>query len=95
MKNISMRQFADFVRDYKNKVSDGSIVNENKNKVLKKELGNFHYADIADLIKQVSLDEAVYMVKLLENDIDLDKMFKKSENYSGFSNLKKNDKKRA
>lgn len=32
MKNISMRQFADFVRDYKNKVSDGSIVNENKNR---------------------------------------------------------------
>ena len=39
---------------------------KNKNKVLKKELGNFHYADIADLIKQVSLDEAIYIVKLLE-----------------------------
>ena len=30
MKDISMRQFTDFVRDYKNKVSDGDIVNKNK-----------------------------------------------------------------
>ncbi len=58
-----------------------TLINENKNKVLKKELGNFHYADIADLIKQVSLDEAVYIVKLLENDISAEALAEVDESF--------------
>ena len=58
-----------------------TLINENKNKVLKKELGNFHYADIADLIKQVSLDEAVYIVKLLESDISAEALAEVDESF--------------
>ena len=58
-----------------------TLINENKNKVLKKELGNFHYADIADLIKQVSLDEAVYIVKLLENDLSAEALAEVDESF--------------
>ncbi len=58
-----------------------TLINENKNKVLKKELGNFHYADIADLIKQVSLDEAIYIVKLLENDISAEALAEVDESF--------------
>ena len=58
-----------------------TLINENKNKVLKKELGNFHYADIADLIKQISLDEAVHIVKLLENDISAEALAEVDESF--------------
>lgn len=46
-----------------------TLIYENKNKVLKKELNNFHYADIAEIIMQLSLDEAIHIVKLLRSDI--------------------------
>ena len=58
-----------------------TLINENKNKILKKELGDFHYADIADLIKQVSLDEAIYIVKLLENDISAEALAEVDESF--------------
>ena len=37
-----------------------SLIYENKNEVLKKELSNFHHADIAEIIKQISLEEAIH-----------------------------------
>ena len=58
-----------------------TLINENKNKVLKKELGNFHYADIADLIKQISLDEAIHIVKLLESDITAEALAEVDESF--------------
>ncbi len=58
-----------------------TLINENKNKVLKKELGNFHYADIADLIKQISLDEAIHIVKLLENDLSAEALAEVDESF--------------
>ena len=58
-----------------------TLINENKNKVLKKELGDFHYADIADLIKQISLDEAIHIVKLLENDISAEALAEVDESF--------------
>ena len=58
-----------------------NLINENKNKVLKKELGNFHYADIADLIKQISLDEAIHIVKLLENDLSAEALAEVDESF--------------
>ena len=57
------------------------LINENKNKDLKKELSNFHYADIAEIIKEISLDEAIHIVKLLESDITAEALAEVDENF--------------
>ena len=58
-----------------------TLINENKNNILKKELGSFHYADIAEIIKQFSLDEAIHIVKLLENDISAEALAEVDESF--------------
>ena len=58
-----------------------TLINENKNKILKKELSNFHYADIAEIIKQISLDEAIHIVKLLESDITAEALAEVDESF--------------
>ena len=58
-----------------------TLINENKNDILKKELGSFHYADIAEIIKQFSLDEAIHIVKLLENDISAEALAEVDESF--------------
>ncbi|MFV0566921.1 MAG: magnesium transporter [Flavobacteriaceae bacterium] len=46
---------------------------ENKNdKVLKKLLDEFHYADIAEILDELSLDEAIYVIKLLDSETTAD-----------------------
>ncbi len=57
------------------------LINENNNKILKKELSNFHYADIAEIIKQISLDEAIHIVKLLKSDITAEALAEVDENF--------------
>ena len=58
-----------------------TLINENKNEVLKKELINFHYADIAEIIELISLDEAIYIVKLLESDITAEALAEVDESF--------------
>lgn len=58
-----------------------TLINENKNKVLKRELSNFHYADIAEIIMQLSLDEAIHIVKLLESDITAEALAEVDESF--------------
>ena len=58
-----------------------TLINENKNEVLKKELSNFHYADVAEIIKQISLDEAIHIVKLLENDLSAEALAEVDESF--------------
>ena len=58
-----------------------TLIYENKNEVLKKELSNFHYADIAEIIMQLSLDEAIHIVKLLESDITAEALAEVDENF--------------
>ena len=58
-----------------------TLINENKNEVLKKELSNFHYADVAEIIKQISLDEAIHIVKLLESDISAEALAEVDESF--------------
>ena len=58
-----------------------SLIYENKNEVLKKELCNFHYADIAEIIKQISLEEAIHIVKLLESDITAEALAEVDESF--------------
>ncbi len=58
-----------------------TLIYENKNEVLKKELSNFHYADIAEIIMQLSLDEAIHIVKLLESDITAEALAEVDESF--------------
>ena len=58
-----------------------TLIYENKNEVLKKELINFHYADIAEIIKLISLDEAIHIVKLLESDITAEALAEVDESF--------------
>ena len=58
-----------------------TLIYENKNEVLKKELINFHYADIAEIIELISLDEAIYIVKLLESDITAEALAEVDESF--------------
>ena len=58
-----------------------TLIYENKNEVLKKELNNFHYADIAEIIMQISLDEAIHIVKLLESDITAEALAEVDESF--------------
>ena len=58
-----------------------TLINENKNTILKEELGSFHYADIAEIIKQFSLDDAIHIVKLLENDISAEALAEVDESF--------------
>ena len=58
-----------------------SLIYDNKNEVLKKELSNFHYADIAEIITQISLEEAIHIVKLLESDITAEALAEVDESF--------------
>ncbi|MAR44171.1 MAG: magnesium transporter [Flavobacteriaceae bacterium] len=58
-----------------------TLIYENKNEVLKKELSNFHYADIAEIIMQLSLDEAIHIVKLLESDVTAEALAEVDESF--------------
>ena len=58
-----------------------NLIYENKNEVLKKELSNFHYADIAEIIMQLSLDESIHIVKLLESDITAEALAEVDESF--------------
>ena len=58
-----------------------TLIYENKNEVLKKELINFHYADIAEIIKLISLDEAIHIVKLLGSDITAEALAEVDESF--------------
>ena len=58
-----------------------SLICENKNEVLKKELSKFHHADIAEIIKQISLEEAIHIVKLLESDITAEALAEVDESF--------------
>ena len=44
------------------------LIQSNKNKKLKKQLHELHYADIAELIESLSIEEAIYLVKLLDSE---------------------------
>ena len=45
------------------------LIHKEKDKKLKKELQELHYADIAEIIEQFTLDDAIYLIKLLDSDL--------------------------
>lgn len=58
-----------------------SLVVENKDKKLKKQLHQLHYADIAELIEELSIDEAIYLVKLLDSEKTADALAEVDEDF--------------
>ncbi len=44
------------------------LIEAKKDKELKKLLDDFHYADIAEILDELNLDEAVYIIKLLDSE---------------------------
>ena len=44
------------------------LIQNNKDKDLKKQLNDLHYADIAEIIEQLELSQSIYLVKLLDSE---------------------------
>ena len=44
-----------------------SLIEGLQNSQLQKKLNQLHYADIAEIIQELSIDEAVYIIKLLNS----------------------------
>ena len=45
-----------------------NLVEDNNNKELLVQFENMHHADIAEILEELSLDDATYVIKLLESD---------------------------
>ena len=48
------------------------LIEANNNKALQKLLKDFHYADIAEILDELDLDEAIYIIKLLDSETTAD-----------------------
>lgn len=49
-----------------------SLIEQKKDKELRKLLDMYHYADIAEILDEVDLEEAMYVIKLLDSDTTAD-----------------------
>jgi magnesium transporter len=57
------------------------LIQLNKNKKLKKQLHELHYADIAELIEALSIENAIYLVKLLDSEKTADALAEVDEDF--------------
>ena len=57
------------------------LIQSNKNKKLKKQLHELHYADIAELIEALSIENAIYLVKLLDSEKTADALADVDEDF--------------
>ena len=57
------------------------LILSNKNKKLKKQLHELHYADIAELIEALSIEDAIYLVKLLDSEKTADALAEVDEDF--------------
>ncbi|NRA92634.1 MAG: magnesium transporter, partial [Psychroserpens sp.] len=48
------------------------LVSQNQDKELITQLNDYHYADIAEILDELSLDDAVYVIKLLDSELTSD-----------------------
>ncbi|MGI9541490.1 MAG: magnesium transporter MgtE N-terminal domain-containing protein, partial [Flavobacteriaceae bacterium] len=49
-----------------------SLIEQGKNAALKRKLNSIHYADIAEIIELLSIDEATFIIKILESETTAD-----------------------
>lgn len=55
------------------------LINTQNNTALKKFLDDFHYADIAEILDELSLDKATYVIKLLDSETTSDTLMEMDE----------------
>lgn len=48
------------------------LIGEKNNKALKKLMDTFHYADIAEILDELNLEQAMYVIKLLDSETTSD-----------------------
>ena len=58
-----------------------TLIRKNKDKKIKKELHELHYADIAELIEALSIENAIYLVKLLDSEKTADALAEVDEDF--------------
>ena len=58
-----------------------NLIRKNKDKKIKKELHELHYADIAELIEALSIENAIYLVKLLDSEKTADALAEVDEDF--------------
>jgi magnesium transporter len=57
----------EITREYLQKIQQ--LIAENKNNSLLNQLEELHFADIAEIVEELNSEEALYLIKLLDNDI--------------------------
>ena len=55
------------------------LIEQKNDKELRKLLNGFHYADIAEILDEVDLDEAMYVIKLLDSETTSDVLMELDE----------------
>lgn len=58
-----------------------NLIRKNKDKKIKKELHELHYADIAELIEALSIENAIYLIKLLDSEKTADALAEVDEDF--------------
>jgi magnesium transporter len=58
-----------------------SLIQKQKDKKLKKQVHELHYADIAELIEELALNDAIYLVKLLDSEKTADALAEVDEDF--------------
>ena len=58
-----------------------TLIQKQKDKKLKKQVHELHYADIAELIEELTLEEAIYLVKLLDSEKTADALAEVDEDF--------------
>lgn len=56
-------------------------IDKQKEKKLKRQMHSLHYADIAEIIEQLEIDEALYLVKLLDSEKTADALAEVDEDF--------------
>ena len=57
------------------------LIQKEQDKKLKKQLHELHYADIAEISEQLTLEEAIYLVKLLDSEKTADALTEVDEDF--------------
>ena len=58
-----------------------TLIQKKKDRKIKKQMHRFHYADIAEIIEQLEIYEALYLVKLLDSEKTADALAEVDEDF--------------
>lgn len=60
----------EITKDYIEEIQD--LIADSNNEAILKQLKEVHYADIAEIIEYLTIDEGIYLIKLLDSDVTSD-----------------------